>query len=74
MNPNPIGAHSYMLNNKYIPMDTVKMHDRGEKALEISTQNDPSLISSEIVIILCFILENQIINRFTFSAAFCSLA
>ena len=74
MNPNPIGAHSYMLNNKYIFMDTVKMCDRGEKALEISTWNNSLFISSEIVIILCFILENQIINRFTFSAAFCFLA
>lgn len=37
MNPNPIGVHFQMLNNKHIPMDTVKTRDGGEKALEIST-------------------------------------
>ena len=36
MNPNPIGAHFRMLNNKHIPTDTVKTRDGGEKALEIS--------------------------------------
>ena len=36
MNPNPIGAHFRILNNKHIPTDTVKTRDGGEKALEIS--------------------------------------
>ena len=50
MNPNLIGAHFRMLNNKHIPTDTVKMRDGEEKALEISTSNDSLFASSEIVI------------------------
>ena len=36
MNPNPIDALSGIPSNNFVPTDTVKTRDGGEKALEMS--------------------------------------